>query len=322
MFRKVFTTIIVSILACSWVMSGASFSAFAAEAGNTVIEMSPTRHELDLAPGKSTVGVFKVKNHGQEEFTFKLLTTPFQVDDGYSPDYTTQTDYTKLQNWITFNKDEVTLQPGEEVNIKFKVDCPEDAPGGGQYAAIAAETRGKQDGTIKKTGRVVALVYAKVDGDVREGGELVDYTKGGFLFGQPIAVAATVRNTGNVDFRLKQTMTVQNFFSGRTVFSPVEISDEGDSEITVDTTGRFDGAVFPGTTRTGIVMWEYGSPKVGVFKVTQTIEFLDQNYTFDSVIVVCPWWLIIGATVFIVLLIIWLVLVIIKRKRQKSTIVM
>lgn len=323
MRKKFLSIVIVSIVtACSYLLMGAGFSVSAAEQGEVVIEADPAIQEFDLAPGQKYQGQVKISNRGKQGFRVKVGATPYMVEEDYDNNYTTETIYTKLYNWLKFEESEFDLASGESKTIKFTIDTPLDAPGGGQYATVTAETQGGQDGMLKKTARIASILIARVDGEISEAAELKKSVIPNFLIGDKISVSATVENTGNVDFRLNQTMTVRDFFNGRTVFSPSEISDEGDSKATVDKTGRFSGVVFPGTTRTGTVTWEEGSPSFGLFKVEQTVRFLDQNLTFEGVVFVCPWWLLIAVIAFIVLLILWIVLIIIKHHKKKSAMMM
>ena len=61
--------------------------------------------------------------------------------------------------------------------------------------------------------------------------------------------------------------------------------------------------VLPDTSRTGVLTWS-DAPKLGIFKVTQEISFLDQSFTFSQVVLICPIWLIALVIVLIIALIV------------------
>lgn len=291
---------------------GASRPALAANAGDVVMQIRPAEQSIELAPNQIYEGSVKVQNIGRLPFTATFSTRPYQVlNENYDPDFSTENSYTKLHNWITFDREEVELQPQEEVEVKFTVTVPGDIPGGGQYAAIIVETRDGADenAAIRTIGQLAGLVYAHVEGEEHIGAVLMSHSLPGFRLGSPFEASVTVKNDGNIDFRMAHTLTVYDFFTGKEVLTPGGVVDG-------KTPGMSTPIVLPATSRTNTIAWE-GAPQLGVFKAVQKVTFLDQEYTFEKIVILCPIWLAGIMLVFIALMVIWVILRIRKRKHSK-----
>lgn len=312
MFRKVskFLSVLLGIMA--FMLSFVS-PVSALEAGDIVMQVKPAEQELDLSPGAQYTSQVKVINIGRLPFSFKALARPYQVlNDAYDPDFTTENDYTKLYNWISFSKTEFRLEPGEEVDVEFEVKVPEDVPGGGQYAAVIIETSDSKDAnaTMQTISQVASLIYAHVEGEEHIGGVIMAQNLPKFLLGSPFSSTVTVKNDGNVDFRFTHTLTIYDFFTKREVFSPESTNLEG------ETIGTANPIVLPTTTRSNILTWD-GAPQLGVFRAVSRVSFLDQDSTKEQVVFICPVWLAGIVVFFIILMILWVILRIRKRKQNR-----
>lgn len=305
----------------------------ALEAGDLVMSISPSEQVIDLEPGQKYHGSVTVTNVGRLAFDFTLKAAPYHVnDDNYDPDFSTDSSYTNLKNWLRFPKSVYRLDPSQSVDAEFIVDVPADAPNGGQYAAIMIqnsavnpadqEDPADQDATsnspLNLQVRAAAVLYGHVQGgELREAAELTNHSLPGFILGDTFSAAATIENSGNVDFYARQTLSVRNFFTNNEILQPGEAGDESPFTETL--------IVLPGTTRTSLLNWhlpDTGTFPIGLYRVTQTIVFLDQTHTFERLLFVCPVWLALLLLFLIVLLAIWLVLGLAKRhktKRQNST---
>lgn len=307
-------TIILSILLCAMTFSLGQISPAAAlEAGDIVIQVKPANQEISLMPGQILDGKITVQNIGRLPFNFTVSTRPYQVlNENYDPDFSTENSYTRLHNWITFPETNFSLEPGAEQVVDFRITVPEDIPGGGQYAAIIIETRDSMasDAGVRIVSQLASLIYAHVSGEEHIGGVLMAHSLPSFLLGSPFTANAVVKNDGNVDFRAVQTLTIYDFFTNREVLNEESISDEGIH------LGRTTPMILPETQRSISLTWD-GAPQLGVFRAVQTISFLDQSYTYEQVVVICPIWLA-GIAVFLVaLMIIWVILRLRSRKRNR-----
>lgn len=290
----------------------------ALELGDVVMSITPAAQDLELTPGQEYTGVVVVANSGRLAFDISVSVSPYYVSDDsgyYTPDFTTESSYTKLQNWITLSTDSVHLEPGSRANIEFTVDVPTDAPSGGQYAAIMllSDSGEADDGGMKVNSQLAAILYGHVNGGtIRTEGTLLEHTLPGFMFNPAISISETVQNTGNVDFKVVQSLTIREFFSNQEIINPNSVSESGQP------LGYAIATVLPGTTRTSIITWE-DVPSLGLFIVEQNIAFLDQQYNYSQLVFVCPSWILVALIALIVVLALGIVYRIAARRKADHT---
>lgn len=273
------------------------------------LQVSPTKQKLSLTPGSSYVGTFKVHNAGAAPFNYKVSATPYSVtNENYSPDYTGLTNYTQIAEWISFEKETGLLQPGEVTEVAYTVNVPKDAPAGGQYAALMAETSdgNAENATVAVVHRVGMILYAAVPGETRESGEIIKNNVNTFYFNPPLTVNSLVKNTGNVEQTATYTVKIYPLFSNEAVFSNEE---KPDKEKQLD--------VIPDTSRFNSITWE-GAPHIGIFSVEQTIEFAGQVSTNKKLVLICPLWLLFIIFALLFFIIFWLFSRARNRKREAT----
>lgn len=312
MFRKVTNLLLVFIGALTCTL-GLISPVSALEAGDIVMQVRPAGQEIDLVPGEPYTGSVTVANIGRLPFNFIVSARPYQVlNDSYDPDFTTENDYTKLCNWISFTETEYHLEAGESTEVDFTIEVPDDVPGGGQYAAVMVETSDSKDAnaTMQTISQLASLLYAHVDGEQHVGGVIMTQSLPRFLLGSPFTSTVTVKNDGNVDFRFNHTLTIRDFFTNREVFTPDAVDLDGQP------LGTANLIVLPTTSRTSKLTWD-GAPQLGVFRAISQVTFLDQDSTKEQIVFICPVWLAGIVVFFIILMILWVVLRIRRRKQNK-----
>lgn len=289
----------------------------ALEPGDVVMSINPSNQEIELRPGATYEGKVKVSNVGRLPFKVKASVRPFYVkNDAYEPDFASESAYTKIYNWIKLEETEFSIEPNSSHELKFKVEVPKDVASGGQYAVIMLLSDGGEEESagVNVAAQLAAILYGHVNGgDMRTEGELVEHSLPGLFSSSNFSISQTVKNTGNVDFRVEQTLTVTEFFSNRELVNKNSVSKDG------QLIGSSTAVVLPGTSRTGILTWP-DAPKLGLFRVTQTIRFLDQDLSFSKLVFLCPLWLLVIVIALLVVLIVWIVRRILKKKQQKAAI--
>ncbi len=286
----------------------------ALESGDIVVSIRPSSLDVDLNPGETFSGSVTVSNVGRLPFDIKATTSPFQVNSDYEPDFVNESSYTRLYNWIKLEKDKYHIEPGGNVKVNFTIDVPEGVAGGGQYAAIllSSDSGVEEQGAMKVNTQLAAIIYGHINGEeMHTEGKLLDYSLPGFMFNRDFSVSQTVQNTGNVDFKVTQKMKVTNFFTNEVIVDENTLAEDGRPM------GYSTLAVLPGTTRTGVLTWQ-GAPHLGLFRVTQEISFLDQDYSESRIVLICPIWLTILVLTLIVVLIVWIILKVKKKHDNKA----
>lgn len=311
----------------------------ALEVGDLVMSISPSEQVIELTPGESYEGSVTVTNVGRLAFDFTLEAAPYHVnDDSYDPDFSTDSSYTNLKNWLTFPESSYRLEPGQSADAKFAVDVPADAPSGGQYAAIMIqnslakspassdnsqssneqgddeqEDDAERDSPLDVQVRAAAVLYGHVTGgELRESAELTAHDLPSLVLGGTLSAVSTIKNDGNVDFYARQTLSIRNFFTNNEILQSTEDGSESPFTETL--------IVLPGTTHTSVLNWnlaDTGTFPIGLYRVTQTVVFLDQTHTFTHLLLVCPIWLAILIIFLVALGLIWLILGLVKRRKNK-----
>lgn len=262
------------------------------------LQLSPAKFDLDeLKPGETKEVTLKVQNTGSEKFSYEISVTPYSVvGEEYQQDFNAETNYTDIVDWISLSEAEGEVEPDKQNLVTITVKVPQDVPAGGQYAAVMV--RMKED--IKATGEGAAItaykqagsiIFASVDGETRKTGSIVETKIPSFLFTPPITATSIVENTGNVHARATYIMQVYPFFGGEEVYT----NEEQPTTVTI----------LPETRRLNTLTWD-GAPQLGIFKVKQTVKFLDKTEVTEKVVFLCPIWflLIILAIVFLLIFLI------------------
>lgn len=274
----------------------------------------PSSQTLELVPGTEYHGKVEVANSGQKPFDLLVSAAPYQVDsETYEPDLDSRGTYTELFDWITFPYDKFHVEPGESAQIEFTVNVPEDAVGGGQYAVILARTEDSIDpnASVQVISQVAGILYGRVAGaEMNPEGEVVEQKIPFWVFNGPLEVTEVTYNTGNVDFQVYHSMRIVNFFTGEEVINPESRTSDGQA------IGANTQVVYPKTSRGNTLVWE-GAPPIGVFKVVQSVSYLDVVAVTEQIVIFCPIWLILSIFGLILLLILWIILAV-RRHRRKQ----
>lgn len=279
------------------------------------LQISPPVQEIELTPGENYTGSFQVQNTGTEEFGYKVFVSPYSVtDENYSPDYETKNTYSQMADWIIVQEPSGTLPADEVRDVFYSVSVPEDVPAGDQRAIILtelvpldeADTTSEGNRTaIKNISQVGSIIYAKMNGgETHEAGRILSNKTNRFVLSGPIKTESLVENTGNTMIKASCTMQVYGAFDNQEQEEPIYSSENQPKEF----------VVLPETKRLNVLEWEE-TPKLGLFKVIQTVEMLDETSTVEKIVLVCPLWFALTVAILIILCIIWLVTRIGKRRK-------
>lgn len=284
------------------------------EDDNVVMSLRPSEQEIELKPGQHFEGSVVVYNVGKKPFDFEASVAPYQVkNNDYEQDFISTSESTRMANWITLPETKFSVKPNQSAEVKFAVDVPEDTPGGGQYAAIIIRTESEQyqGSGVDVIGQIAALVYGHVEGaELRASGYVQNYQFPSLMFGNEFKISSVVENTGNVDFKVTETLAIKDFFTNREAVNPESVNDAGYP------VGTTSATVLPGTARTFKMAWK-DAPQIGLFRVKHTISYLDQEQVTEKIVVVCPLWLIVLIALILTLMIIWLIMSLVGYRKEK-----
>ena len=273
--------------------------------------ISPMTKRIELNAGEVYHGTLSISNpqNATNDFKFKVSVSAYSVSgDDYSADFLTENDRTLITNWITLDKDSGTLKPNETTKINYTITVPENAPGGGQYAALLVTSDtdvGNTDGiAVENVFEMASLIFAKIQGETEHGGEIKENNIPGFVTELPIRVDAFVSNSGNVHDIARVEVEV------RSVFSAEPIYPKSYENNTIEET------IMPETSRRIIRDLDGFSP-LGIYTVKQTITYLDEVSVIEKTVIACPIWFMVLLSV-TVIAIVYSIFKSLKRHRRRK----
>ncbi|MBQ2695661.1 hypothetical protein IJG04_03460 [Candidatus Saccharibacteria bacterium] len=298
-----------------------SFFNAMAETG-VAFTVSPMKEKMVLNPGdeySSTIELY-IPDKYENDIKYNVEVAPFFVNDNYDKDFdNTYGINNEIVKWITIDvPTEGRLSPGQTAVIPYTINVPDDAPGGGQYAAIMIAANawydkdsGENSGDDKEdeinTGvtevkKIAHTIYAEITGDVVRQGEITDVNVPGFMLSGNITGTSSIKNTGNVHGEAKYKLQVFPLFSGEEIYT-----NEEDPQ---------DRTILPDRTLYNETTWDQ-TPGIGIFNVVYTVEFEGVTQQVSKMVIKCPIWLLF-IIIFIIVAIIIYFIVRAKNRGKKS----
>ena len=276
--NRVFGRVSVVMVAGMMLVCLSVASVRAAE-GESIV-MSPTGKSLDLDAGSTASESFKIINDGTTAYDFKVYAAPYSVKNGsYDADFTSTPAGADAYTWVTFDKKQYHLEPGQNVDITYQITVPDDATPGGHYGVIFAETQPdeKNKSNVVANKRVGMILYTAIKGDYIQAGREVETIIPSFSIGGVPSATMTVENTGNAHFTSKETFRVKNIF-GQQVYERT-----------------LEHIILPKTTRDIGLSWENGA-NLGWYTVETRSVILGKTTDHSSLVFVAPLWFLVAVT--------------------------
>ncbi len=279
---------------------------------SNMFTLLPMSQRFSLEPGKTYEGSITVVNPADatEDFVYKVAVSPYGVSGrDYQADLITDSDRTAIAKWIKIKEPTGKIKPNESKEVKFTITVPNNAPSGGQYAAITvtSDNSGKEgEGvTVQNVFEMASIVYGNVAGETKYEGEVLENNIPGFVAVAPVKLSALITNTGNVHSDATFVITVTDIFSGNVILP----TDEND--------GQYTELIMPESER--FVEREVSNlPTLGIVKINQTIYYNGQAYPLEKNVILCPIWFIILVVVTIAAIVATIVHLVRKHYRGKK----
>ena len=253
------------------------------ESGNE-FSVTPMNQMVELVPGETYNFAVTVLNpvNSTENLDYKVHAVPYSVvTEAYYADISTQTDHTRMADWITIPEPTGTLAPNETREIEFTITVPADAPGGGQYAAIMVGIDNKNQNydnmSVTNVLEIASIIYAKVDGEIIHKGEVVENSVPVFTADPKITLSSLIKNEGNMHEIASIAITVKNVFTGETLAS-AELDNGVYAELIMPDSQRFINKEVDGL------------PMMGIINVQQKIYYNGETSTVEKNVLICPIW--------------------------------
>jgi hypothetical protein len=121
--------------------------------------ISPGQFDIKAPSGGTGSDVVTVYNQGDEPFGVDVLIEGFpNADDAHS-----------AVDWLSVEPASLELEPGQEADVQFTVDVPDDAETGGRYARLVFATRTPgvetEGAGVGLVGRIAVNLLMTIEGD-------------------------------------------------------------------------------------------------------------------------------------------------------------
>lgn len=256
------------------------------------IAISPGMQDISLSKGDSYEGEFFVLNPSSSQKTIKyhIAVSPMSFEnDSYELYFDYPMDYNQIVDWITIEEQDGTLEQSEKRAIKYRIDVPENAPDGSQYAAflvrIVTDSEEKPVGvSVVNNSQIAMLLYTTIEGETKKDGVVLENNISPIYLNVPVKTSSVLENIGNVHIPATFRIKVSSLLTDEELYSNEE------SPETV--------LIIPGTSHYSERVWGE-TPKLGLYKVVQEIDFGGRTDTEEKITFVCPTWFLILFVVFV-----------------------
>lgn len=198
--------------------------------GDFVVE--PAKIELTLKPGETVTKTLAVTSRIQDETKFSISLEDFLGTENGSYAVRLLGDQVSPYSFRSSIRPDVenfSLSLGERALVSIEISAPESAAPGGYYTSVvvageASDQKNDASGA-KVVSRVAQLLFVRVDGEVEEGGALLDFRlspPGFFRSGGPFEFEALFQNTGSVHLAPYGSVTVRNLVGSTVAEIPVD----------------------------------------------------------------------------------------------------
>ncbi len=223
------------------------------------LQLSPTIFDIKVKPGQSITKAVKLTNETTAPMTLTYTTGIFEAapaGNGTPTLLPKPTDINSIADWITVSIPQITLQPGQKMDVPFTISVPVNAEAGGHYGWISwnEAPSGVNGSGVAISSGIATQVLLDVEGNVTEMLNIQSFqTKDGSTSYEklPITFTANIYNSGNVHEKPVGAVLVKNMF-GSTVAS-LPFNDVKDSGNILPKAGR----MFETTWATGFAFGKY-----------------------------------------------------------------
>ncbi len=269
----------LAALAMAFAVATVAAPAVMAEEEMYGFSMSPMDQQIVLMPGDSYESSLRVTNPGSHttDLDYEVVVEPFYRNDDATAIFENVGGRGEMANWITITSHQAGhLSPNETDEVTFRIDVPEDAPAGGQYASVIVSSSSNSDAMIKETRRIGHLIYAEISGETVRSGEITNLNVPAFLLSGNISGSVAVKNTGNTHGVATYKLQVFPLFSDEEIYT-----NEEDPEMHL---------ILPDQTYYAETAWEK-TPEIGIYNVLYTVEFAGKTAQASKLVIKCPIWL-------------------------------
>lgn len=219
------------IFVCS-IFFGFFYAAYAETLPQNAVIVRPAKAEITISAGEEQTVTFIVSNGTtlplRARVSFEDIAAEKQgsaVDDAVRL-LGEAKGANSLKDALLVTQSSFEIQTGKEARVPVTIRIPKDAEPGGRYGSVVfhfskLSSEGNPDTNVLLEGRIAALLYVRVSGDVREEGKLVAFglfnnakTTKSPTIEEPLRMQVAYQNTGSVHLNPYGRITIRSIFGG------------------------------------------------------------------------------------------------------------
>lgn len=227
------------------------------------LSVNPAVHDVVVAPGKVETRVISIENDEPTTQTFVVSIQKFiPKGDHGQQEFIDASDTSGIPEWIFVDRPEVTLAAGQRTTLQVAIRVPENADGGGHYAALFLARKQASDEQVAMLPRIGILFFVDVEGPRTERLSVKSFTvdSSSANTDAPIGFRTVIANEGNVHAIPSGVVTIRNMFGS--VVAKIRLNEEG-------------ARVLPSSERVLSSVWSKESMSfftIGSYTATLTME--------------------------------------------------
>lgn len=215
---KIKASLLIATLLLSTSVILITGSARAQNDDDITLSVSPPVFELSANPGEVNENSVRVTNLSDKPQTIQVDKRNFTAlgEEG-GVDLTEDETSFSLAEWIEVDKGETVIPAQSSEVFEFTIAVPNNAEPGGHFGSLIFKTKVKpldEDEAGASVGQEVgSLLLVKVAGDIEEDARIAGFSpEKGFYESGPVEFATRIKNNGNVHFKPRGNITINNMF--------------------------------------------------------------------------------------------------------------
>ena len=246
-----------------------AFPIFFVNAQGTGIGIKPAVIEGPANPGETQTHSIGVTNLSSVPQTYYVFMRDIVGVEGagvpiFADDDQEKTGY-ELSEWVTLDKSEVVLNPGEEQMVNMVINVPQNATPCSHFGGMFVSMEPPR---LRSTGAAVGyevanIISLKVAGECTESLQIRSFSTGNFIYGKPeIDFTARIENKGSTLLR---------------PIGPLEIFNMFGKKVGMVTMNEQKAGLFPMSERPFEVTWEDEGPGFGRYEAILSMVYGEQG---------------------------------------------
>lgn len=174
--------------------------------------ISPVKYVITASPGSNNNVNLKIRNDELENINYNIFVLGAKQDEkSFAPVFLNG--ISEAESWVSPEVEQLSIAPGEEKNVNFKINIPIQAYPGAYYLGLAVQKRSLAEAKVQLAGRLIAILNLQVAGEAREVLQIKNffYKKNLNNAKNVLPFYLELKNQGNVELPVKGQIKILNW---------------------------------------------------------------------------------------------------------------